>query len=101
MIKSSNKMPRPEQLSKEDMAGFEEDGDEDDLPLPILKRKNVRKLSLLPQSIFHFCFLNFWHFFEVWRNSFDVLRFIFERGLFSRKVKSYVRTVYECIYYRS
>ena len=44
MIKSSNKMPRPEQLSKEDMAGFEEDGDEDDLPLPILKRKNVRKL---------------------------------------------------------
>ena len=46
MIKSSNKMPRPEQLSKEDMAGFEEDGDEDDLPLPILKRKNVRKLII-------------------------------------------------------
>ena len=34
-------MPRPDQLSKEDMAGFEEDGEEDDLPLPILKRKNV------------------------------------------------------------
>ena len=39
-------MPRPDQLSKEDMAGFEEDVEEDDLPLPILKRKNVSNMKL-------------------------------------------------------
>ena len=38
------KMP-PEKLSKDDMAGFEEE-EEDDLPLPILKRKNVSRIKL-------------------------------------------------------
>jgi hypothetical protein len=46
MIKKPKNMPRPDQLSKEDMAGFEEDVEEDDLPLPILKRKNVSNMKL-------------------------------------------------------
>ena len=45
------KMP-PEKLSKDDMAGFEEE-EEDDLPLPILKRKNVSRIKL-------YGFLAFW-----------------------------------------
>ena len=47
---------------------------------------------------FIFIFLNCWHFFEVWQHSFDVVRYIFERGLFSREGKSYAYTVFVLIY---
>ena len=77
------------------------------LPIPCTKYNAIiimvghSKINYIPYSrkiypgpIFYLDFINCLHFFEVWWHSFDVERFIFERGLFSGEVKSSARTVY-------
>ena len=47
----------------------------------------------LRRSIFYLHFIKYPHFFEVWWNSFDVVRFIYKRGLFLGEGKSCARAV--------
>ena len=50
--------------------------------------------KIYPRSIHYLRFINCLHFFEVWRHSFDGVRFIFKRRLFSGECKSWAHTLF-------
>ena len=50
--------------------------------------------KIYPRTIRYLRFINCRHFLEVWRHSFDIIRLIFERGLFSGEGKSCASTVF-------